>query len=454
MIGLSAVRRTHERTRVLSNTPYAGPRVFGYETDLPAMHVAMISVHTSPLASLGSADAGGMNVYIRELACHLGALGIEIDIFTRRTSPALSETVQLCPGVNVINITAGPPSPVHKDELFQYLPQFASECALSSVRRGVRYDVVHSHYWLSGWVAHLLRRYWETPFIQMFHTTAHMKQSSGNAVIEIPLRAETERKVIDLADSLIAANPAERADLLWRQRMPTDKVCTVPPGVDLDLFSPGDRAESRQDLGVDPERPVILFVGRVDPIKGIETLVDAIADWPLDLPEPLVLFVGGDLDQHGEPVDALANVARQTINKGIAAQFQFAGSQPQDRLPLFYRAANAVAVPSRYESFGLVAVEAMACGIPVVAARAGGMAFTIEEGESGYLVPVAEPEALASALSRVVSSPALQARMGAAGREAAMRFSWPSVANAIQHIYDRLAAGHRADLCCDEDIYA
>lgn len=438
----------------MSDTPYAGPRVFAYETDLPAMRVAMLSVHTSPLASLGSADAGGMNVYIRELACHLGTLGVQIDIFTRRTSPAAPDEVELCPGVHVINITAGPAETVHKDELFQYLPRFASECVLSSVRRGVRYDVVHSHYWLSGWVAHLLRRYWETPFIQMFHTTAHMKQSSGNAVIEIPLRAETERKLIDLADSLIAANPAERADLLWRQRMPTDKVCTVPPGVDLDLFQPGDRQESRQQLGIDPERPVIVFVGRVDPIKGIETLVDAIDDWPEEQPEPLVLFVGGETDENGTPADALASVAAQVTSRGIAHRFRFVGSQPQDRLPMFYHAANVVAVPSRYESFGLVAVEAMACGIPVVAARAGGLAFTIEDGETGYLVPVAEPEALTAVLTRVTESPKVQAQLGAAGREAAMRFSWPSVASAIEHIYRRLATGHRADLCCDDDIYA
>ncbi|HEV2107055.1 MAG TPA: glycosyltransferase, partial [Thermomicrobiales bacterium] len=162
----------------MEQSEYEGPGVFGYETDLPAMRVAMISVHTSPLASLGSADAGGMNVYIRELACHLGMLGVEIDIFTRRTSPGTPEVAPLCPGVNVISVKAGPPEPVHKDSLFPLLPQFASEAVLSSVRRGVRYDVVHSHYWLSGWVAHLLRRYWETPFIQMFHTTAHMKESS------------------------------------------------------------------------------------------------------------------------------------------------------------------------------------------------------------------------------------------------------------------------------------
>ncbi|HEV2107008.1 MAG TPA: glycosyltransferase [Thermomicrobiales bacterium] len=438
----------------MEQSEYEGPGVFGYETDLPAMRVAMISVHTSPLASLGSADAGGMNVYIRELACHLGMLGVEVDIFTRRTLPGTPEVAPLCPGVDVISVKAGPPEPVHKDSLFPLLPQFASEAVLSSVRRGVRYDVVHSHYWLSGWVAHLLRRYWETPFIQMFHTTAHMKESSGNSVIEIPLRAKTERQIIDLADSLVAANPAERADLLWRQRTPTDKVCTVPPGVDLELFSPGDQRSSRKALGIPGDRAVILFVGRVDPIKGIETLLEAIERWPSDGAEPLVVFVGGELEGNGTPVGALADVAALADDLGIAERFSFVGSQPQDKLPLFYRSANVVAVPSKYESFGLVAIEAMACGIPVVASRAGGLAFTIEDGETGYLVPVAEPEPLTEALVRVVGDPNLQRQLGTTARDAALRFSWPAVASSILHMYQRLAEGHRADLCCDEEIYA
>jgi D-inositol-3-phosphate glycosyltransferase len=433
---------------------YEGRRVFGYETDLPAMRVAMISVHTSPLASLGSADAGGMNVYIRELACHLAMLGIEIDVFTRRTSPDAPEIAVLCPGVEVINIKAGPPAPLHKDDLFPLLPEFASETVLSSVRRGIRYDVVHSHYWLSGWVAHLLRRYWETPFVQMFHTTAHMKLSSGNSVVEIPQRAKTERQIINLADSLVAANPAERADLLWRQHTPTDKVCTVPPGVDLDLFSPGDRQASRHELGLADDRPIILFVGRVDPIKGIEILVEAIKQWPNDATEPLVVFVGGELDGRGEPVGALAEVSTLAEDLGIAQRFELVGSQPQDRLPLFYRSADVVAVPSKYESFGLVAVEAMACGIPVVASRAGGLAFTIEDGETGYLVPVDDPQELNDALGTVTRDPGLQRQLGRAARDAALRFSWPAVASSIQHIYQRLVQGHRADLCCDEEIYA
>ncbi|MDQ3513544.1 MAG: glycosyltransferase [Chloroflexota bacterium] len=435
-------------------TDYRGPAVFGFESDLPASRVAMISVHTSPLASLGRADAGGMNVYIRELCCHLAPLGHQIDIFTRRVDTETPDVTELCPGVNVITLTAGPAEPLHKDDLFPLLPEFANQAVLSSLRRGVRYDVVHAHYWLSGWTAHLLRRYWDTPFVTMFHTTAHMKRSSGNSTVESPQRIATERQVIDLSDSLIAANPAERADLLWRQRMRTDKVCTVPPGVDLDLFTPGDRDAARRRLGLPGDRPLVLFVGRIDPIKGIDTLVRALADWPAGGLRPRLVLIGGDLDPGGSPTGDLAAVARQADTAGIGGDVLYLGSRPQSDLPDFYRAVDVVAVPSLYESFGLVAVEAMACGRPVVASRAGGLAFTIEDGESGLLVPAADPAALATALHSVVNDVTLADRLGKAAREAAYPFSWEAVASGISHILNRLALGHRADLCCDEEIFA
>ncbi len=433
---------------------YFGPAVFGFESDLPASRVAMISVHTSPLASLGRADAGGMNVYIRELCCHLALLGHQIDIFTRRDDPSTPEVTELCPGVNVVTITAGPAGPVHKDDLYPLLPEFANQAVLSSLRRGVRYDVVHAHYWLSGWTAHLLRRFWDTPFVTMFHTTAHMKRSSGNSTIESPQRVITERQVIDLSDSLIAANPAERADLLWRQRMRMDKVCTVPPGVDLELFTPGDQDTARRLLDLPDDRPMILFVGRIDPIKGIDILVKAMAGWPAGGPRPRLLLIGGELDPSGTPTGPLAGVARQVESAGISDDVVFLGSRPQSDLPDFYRAVDVVAVPSLYESFGLVAVEAMACGRPVVASRAGGLAFTIEDGESGILVPASDPVALATALHEVVNDAALRSRLGVAARDAAYPFSWEAVASGISHILNRLALGHRADLCCDEEIFA
>lgn len=441
----------------LSLASYAGPSVFGYETDAPLRRAAQISVHTSPLATLGGKDAGGMNVYIRELSCHLAAQGLPVDIFTRRTDPETPEVREIAPGVNVIAITAGPAAPLGKNELFPHLPDFAEQMALYSLRAGVRYDVVHAHYWLSGWAAELARRYWDTPFVQMFHTTAHMKNAvSAQADRETDLRLRTEKRLLSLANGIIAANPDERADLIWRMGVATEKVCTIPPGVDLALFQPGDRVASRAAIGVGAEERVVLFVGRIDPIKGIDTLIEAaqlmLARDHGALP-PTFVIVGGDLDADGAPTGPLALVADAIRERGIAASFRLVGSQPQDELPVFYSAADVVAVPSRYESFGLVAVEALACGVPVVASRAGGLRFTIDEGVAGLLVKPQSAEALANGLETILYDDALHAAMSAAARPSVERYDWTNIARQVMHVYRRLANGHRAHLCAGADIF-
>jgi D-inositol-3-phosphate glycosyltransferase len=436
--------------------PYGGPAVFGFETDMPLRRVAQISVHTSPLATLGGKDAGGMNVYIRELACNLAELGLPVDVFTRRESPDTPEVQSPCEGVNVISITAGPPEPISKNGLFQYLPEFAAQMALYSLREGVRYDVVHAHYWLSGWAAHLVKRYWGTPFVQMFHTTAHMKNAvAGVQDKETEERARIEKQLLTLADSIIAANPDERADLVWRMGTPNEKVCTIPPGVDLDVFAPRDRVACRAMLGLRDDEPTVLFCGRVDPIKGIETLLGATAILQdrMAAHPPTVLFIGGNIDDRGIPVGPLANVEQQTIELGIRDRFRFLGPQPQNELAAFYSAADVVAVPSRYESFGLVAVEAMASGAPVVASRVGGLKFTVDEGVSGLLVPWGDPGALAGALGDILTDPSYRADLAASARPSVERFSWQSVATSVMRVYARLAAGQRGNLCSETGIF-
>jgi len=434
---------------------YPGPSVFGYETDA-LRRVAVISVHTSPLANLGSTDAGGMNVYIRELSCHVARLGLPLDIFTRRTSPDTPRIQYPCDNVRVIAIDAGPAAPVHKHQLFDLLPDFAAEMALFALKDGVRYDVIHAHYWLSGWVAHLLERYWNIPFSLMFHTTAHMKNAvAGTVHQETDLRGKIERQLLTLSDSIIAANPDERADLVWRMGTPNEKVCTIPPGVDLDLFHPHDRSAAREMLGLSAEEPVILFCGRVDPIKGIETLVEAVALLSDRHAIPAtVVFIGGDLDETGQPAGPLTEVVRQTEALGIREQFRFIGSQPQNLLPVLYSAADLVAVPSRYESFGLVAVEALASGTPVVASRVGGLKFTVDEDFSGLLVPWGDAPAFADAFARILGDPLYRAQLAAQARPSVERFSWPSVAASIAHVYARLADGHRGNLCDGAPIFA
>lgn len=438
----------------MTNLSYAGPSVFGYETD-HLRRVASISVHTSPLATLGGKDAGGMNVYVRELSCHTAELGLPVDIFTRRTDPTTPEVVEICPGVNLISISAGPPYPVDKNHLFELLPEFAEQMALYSLRAGVRYDVIHAHYWLSGWTAYLLKRYWNAPFSLMFHTTAHMKNIvSPETEHETTLRSQIEEKLVGLADSIIAANPDEAADLIWRQRSESAKICTIPPGVDTGLFRPLDRAACRSELGIEPNEQVVLFVGRIDPIKGLDTLLDAAAHLMAADSPARFHIVGGDLDDDGKPIGQLAQLVDRARALGIDDRLVLWGSQPQDRLPVFYSAADVVTVPSRYESFGLVAVEAMACGTPVVASRTGGLIFTVEDGRTGYLVPIGDGQAQARRILELLVDKEKRESFGNAAHASASRFSWSAVASSILHVYERLAEGHRANLCCDDEIFA
>jgi D-inositol-3-phosphate glycosyltransferase len=414
--------------------------------------VAMISVHTSPLATLGGKDAGGMNVYVRDLAVQIGRLGVPVDVFTRRASAEKPHIQTIEDGVRIINVDAGEPVPVDKNELHALLPRFAEECALFALREGLHYDVIHAHYWLSGVVAELLRPYWETPFVMMFHTTADMKNAVlGGADRESELRRQAEHELLGQADSIIAANPDERTDLILRQDADEEKVCTIPPGVDLELFRPLDWHESRAKLGWSLKERIVIYVGRIDPIKGIDTLIDAIP--MLQEPDVHVVLIGGDLDEDGQPIGPLANVRERVMSQGMGLRVRFLGAQPQELLPLYYSASDVVAVPSRYESFGLVAVEAMATGTPVVASAVGGLTFTVNNGVSGILVPYGEPRALARALDKLLEDDDLREGMGFAAQRDAQRYSWESVAQQVLHVYARLAEGHRANLCCEDEIF-
>lgn len=420
----------------------------------------MISVHTSPVAMLGGKDAGGLNVYVRELARQLDACGIEVDIFTRRTDDITPEVFDLSERVRVVSIEAGPPAIVPKDDLFCLLPEFASEAALYSLRTGVRYDAVHSHYWLSGWAAHLLKRYWNAPTVHTFHTLARLKNVvAGESGQESPVRLQIENRLLDVVDNIIAPNPDERAEMVWRMGADNSRICVIPPGIDLDRFHPHNAVAARNRLNL-PDNPLVLFVGRVDPMKGIDTLLDGFQqlreqDWD-GLP-PKLVFIGGTVERHGSriiPGDDLLPVANRAAELGIGDDIIFRGSEPQELLPDYYAAATVCAVPSRYESFGLVAVEAMACGLPVVASRAGGLGFTVEEEVSGLLVPVGNATALANALERVIRDRDLRASLQVGARQAAIRFSWQTIGPAMVTLYERLAEGERENLCCLGEIYA
>ncbi|MGN6486037.1 MAG: glycosyltransferase [Thermomicrobiales bacterium] len=433
----------------MSISAYTGPSVFGYETDQPVRRAAMISLHTSPIARIGQRDAGGMNVYVRSLALQLARQGIQVDIFTRRSDPLTPEVVTVSPGVTVIHIAAGPPEDLPKNDLFPYIHAFSSEAAIYSLSAQVRYDIIHAHYWLSGLAAEQLKRYWHVPSLLMFHTTAHMKNAvAASADRETALRLETERVLVRQADGLVAGNPDERADLAaMLGASHPDTICMVPPGVDLTRFSPGDRAGERAALGLDPDAHLVLAVGRVDPIKGFDTLLEAFRDLAHRDPSARLLLAGGDADDRGNPVGPMTAYARIAGELGIRDRVRFIGSIPHEDLVHWYRAVDAVAVPSRYESFGLVAIEAMASGAAVVASNVGGLRFSIEDGVSGLLVPHSQPAALAAALARVLADERLRADLGRNAVAAARPFSWETVGADIARISARLASGARSGLC-------
>ena len=418
--------------------------------------VAMISVHTSPLATLGAGDGGGLNVYVRELSRQLGRRGVAVDIFTRRTDPDLPDVVALGEGVRVIQISAGPPAPVDKGALFEVLGLFASEMALFGLRDGVSYDVIHSHYWLSGWVARLLRRYWDAPTVQVFHTLGRLKQGAAEAVgaadgRESERRIEIERRILEEADAIVAANARERAEIGWWYGVRTLKIRTIAPGIDLDLFRPQSRSAARASSGL-PAAPTVLFVGRIDPVKGIDFLIDGFAAlrerWQGEV-QPVLAIVGGEVRHGPEGIELDADLAQLrdlAAARGVAEGVIFRGAQPHECLPAYYAAADVVVVPSRYESFGLVAVEALACGTPVVASRVGGLAYTVEDGLNGFLVPYGQASQLAAALDRVLGDTSLRDRLGAGALETARRFSWAGVTDEILALYGALVARRAAPI--------
>jgi D-inositol-3-phosphate glycosyltransferase len=328
-----------------------------------------------------------------------------------------------------------------------YLSAFAAAVDGWAGENRHTYDLIHAHYWLSGIVGDALRCRWDVPLLMTFHTLAQAKNNVARSASEneATQRVVAERRLMHSVDAVMAFNPQEKAEMTWYYRAEPGKVCVVPAGVDTMLFRPGDRAEARRLLDLPPADPVILYVGRIDPIKGIDVLVDALCGlrremW-LTAPPRLLLVGGGE----GEP--AFETLMSRATAHTLLDRITFVGSVPHTDLPIYYHAADVVAVPSFYESFGLVAVEAMACGTPVVASRAGGLAFTVDDGQTGYLVPHNDPDALAARLHDLLTDAPLRACLGAQATVAAQRFAWPVIASRVVHIYDRLIRGYRLDLC-------
>lgn len=407
------------------------------------LNIAMLSYHTCPLAVLGGKDTGGMNVYVRELTRHLGRLGVHVDVFTRSQDEHVPHVLHdLGYGNRVVHIPAGPEVPLPKKELGSYLPQFAEGIRAFAQEKGIRYDLIHSHYWMSGVAAGQLKAQWGVPVVHMFHTLGLMKNriARDESEMEGEYRLNGERDNLRIADRIIAATYAEQSQLEFLYRANQKKIVIIPPGVDTSHFYPIPSDEAKAVVGIASREQMILFVGRVEPLKGIETLIRAIAILKShgDLSEyPFYLaIIGGDPSATPEAMNAeMARLQALSRELGLGNLVLFLGKRGQDSLPYYYSAAEVVVVPSHYESFGMVALEAMACGTPVVASQVGGLAFLVQDGQTGYVVPDNEPEALAERLAHLICQPELRQRLGEQAAEYARAYAWTAIAERMVKVY-------------------
>ena len=396
--------------------------------------VAVLSVHSSPLAPPGVGDSGGMNVYIRAVARELAARGVESDLYTRAASPDDPAVVEVEPGVRLLHLEAGPLEPVPKQTLPRYLCAFLCSLLRAGERYGP-YDVLHSHYWLSGWVARLARERWDAPVVHSFHTLGRVKNATlaDGDQPEPPARLAGEERVAATADCLVAPTPTEARQLVELYGASPAAVRIVPPGVDGTRFRPGNRGAARAGLGI-RARHALAFVGRLQPLKGAGVAVRALAVLAASygLADVELLVVGGASGSGGgEP----ARLERLASELGVAARVRFLPPQPHERLAEVYRAADVVLVPSYSESFGLVALEAQACGTPVVAAQVGGLVHAIGDGTTGLLLPGRDPGAYAAAVAGLLGNPRRLAAMGAAAARFAGAHGWDRTASHTLDVY-------------------
>ncbi len=407
----------------------------------------MLSVHTSPLDQPGTGDAGGMNVYVVELARRLAEAGTEVEIFTRATGGGLPATVELAPRVLVRHVAAGPYEGLAKEDLPAQLCAVTSGVLRAEAQREPGYyDLVHSHYWLSGQVGWLAKERWDVPLVHSMHTMAKVKNSflaDGDAP-EPALRSIGEAQVVEAADRLVANTPDEADQLIELYAADPARVRVVHPGVDLERFTPGDRRAARAVVGLPADAVVLMFVGRIQPLKAPDLLVRAAAaaiDADRSLRDRLVVAVlGGPSGSglaHPDSLDELAQAL------GIRDVVRFHPPVGQDRLPDFYRAADLVVVPSYSESFGLVAIEAQACGTPVVASAVGGLPTAVADGVSGVLVPGHDPRQWAQVLLDLMAAPDRRAELGRGAVQHAEQFGWDATAELMRQVYAEAMLSHR-----------
>ena len=409
------------------------------------LRIAMISYHTCPLATLGGKDTGGMNVYVRELTRQLGKMGIHVDVFTRSQDDHVPHVLhELGYGNRVVHVPAGPEHPLPKKELANYIPEFVDGVNAFAKEKGIKYDIIHSHYWMSGLAAASLSDLWAgTPIVNMFHTLGEMKNrvAQSEAEREGEYRINGEKQVIRRANRIIVATLAELTQLRFLYKAEQSKMVVIPPGVDLGHFYPIPSDEAKLYVGLKPEDRMVLFVGRIERLKGVDTLIHAMCCLQLkDISRPVHLaIIGGDPSASREEMTVEMKRLQQLCDDlALGQTVVFLGKRDQDKLAYFYSAAEVLVMPSHYESFGMVALEAMACGTPVIASEVGGLAYLVRDGETGFTIPAEEPDTLCEKLTWLLTDGELHAKMSRQAAEYAKDYAWENIAKQILEVYKEL----------------
>jgi len=368
-----------------------------------------------------------MNVYVRELVSALAQAGVECTTYTRAARPGLPDVVQVEPGHRVVHIPAGPYD-LPKEKLPTVLDEFG-DAVVEHIKNESPADVLHANYWLSGLVAHRIKHELDLPFVSTFHTLARVKAEGGDMEPEWRERAEAE--IISCADAICVSCTEEQRQFLRLYGQPAGKIEIIAPGVEHAFFAPGERGGARNALGLPQDAPMLLFVGRIQPLKGPDVAVRALA--AMNRPDALLLVVGGASGQEGG--SEMAHVQRLVTELGVEGQVRFIEPQPHHILSTYYRAADAVIVPSRSESFGLVALEASACGIPVVASAVGGLLTLVDHGDNGFLVEDRDPDLFAAYLNDILDHPDMAVSMGQRGADRARQYTWGFAAARLRRVY-------------------
>ncbi len=400
---------------------------------IAALRIAMISMHSSPLGELGARDTGGMSVYVREVARRLASKGHYVDIFTRLQHPSAVEMIQPFENVRIVHLPAGAPGLLPHSALNFHLEEFFQNLERFRASEEIAYDLVHSHYYLSGQIGSLARNHWRVPHAFMFHTLGVLKNRIASSPKEPGLRIAAEKRLAVECDLIFAATEREKRQLVELYGASPGKIHVVPCGVDTEKFQTAERSESRARLELREGEPVILYVGRFDPIKGVDRLLAAASILRREL-RPRVVLVGGGGENASEERKLRALCSELSLNDCVT----FAGRKVHDELPDYYRAADVLVLPSHYESFGLVVLEALACGAPVVAMRVGVVEDIVRSGVNGWVLSENTPEHLAEGVRRVLDAKKNRGMSADSIRSSVRDYDWDFVARSVDEEYRAL----------------